>query len=168
MNKQGVDTLLACLEFDVFFHTKIKINLVQNDMRKGVFTLSNQSTAYPQVNILYVAVTRAKRKLVLNSSLSDFFANTGSWDSVCLRGVSTMRDSNRSSASFGADADECACCKDPLTGFGSRGDKPSDLLSKNQALEIFVKVGLRILSKVRRQYTKTLYEVTRRGIPFII
>lgn len=52
-----------------------------------------------QVNILYVAVTRAKRRLVVNSSLRAFLLVTGAWNSVSLRGVAGRRTSGDGSSS---------------------------------------------------------------------
>ncbi|CAM9340718.1 unnamed protein product, partial [Scytosiphon promiscuus] len=61
-----------------------------------------------EVNILYVAVTRAKRRLVANSSLRAFLAMTGAWNSVCLRGVAIAAGTSNSSGSNGKD--KCASC----------------------------------------------------------
>lgn len=58
----------------------------------------------PQVNILYVAVTRAKRRLVVNTSLRAFLANTGAWNSVCLRGVVGCEGGGAGGGAGGGDA----------------------------------------------------------------
>ncbi|CAM9746088.1 unnamed protein product, partial [Ectocarpus sp. 13 AM-2016] len=92
-----------------------------------------------EVNILYVAVTRAKRRLVVNSSLRTFLLVTGAWNSVSLRGVAGRRtpgggsslsppvDEARSSSSH------CNLCGGEADAGG--GGNRVDLLSRAQAAD---------------------------------
>lgn len=106
----------------------------------------------PQVNILYVAVTRAKRRLVVNTSLRAFLANTGAWDSVCLRGVAGRLpgEGGGGGGAAGGDAAEsassarCALCggRADVGGGGGRLEG----LTRAQAAAAAEEVGVRARS----------------------
>lgn len=67
-----------------------------------------------------MAVTRAKRVLVLNASLKVFLSNTAAWNSVSLRGVlgASSDDNMKASTSNVKTSIRCSICgrADPLGG----------------------------------------------------
>lgn len=87
-----------------------------------------------QINILYVAVTRAKRRLFLNPSLRFFLESSGGlWNSLYLRGVS-RRPGDRVSQPLTQQQQQqgeavpphgCVCCRCPalIGGGGTRADR---------------------------------------------
>lgn len=103
--------------------------------------------AIPQVNILYVAVTRARRRLVVNTSLRAFLANTGAWNSVCLRGVAGCRLGEVAAAADTASSPlaESASARCALCGgradVGGGGDRLAGL-SRAQATAASEEVGV--------------------------
>lgn len=93
-----------------------------------------------QVNILYVAVTRAKRRLLVNSSLRAFLLVTGAWNSVSLRGVAGRRTpGDGSSSSLSVDearsssSSNCNLCGGRADAGG--GGNRVDLLSRARAAD---------------------------------
>ncbi|CAM9815047.1 unnamed protein product [Ectocarpus sp. 4 AP-2014] len=92
-----------------------------------------------EVNILYVAVTRAKRRLVVNSSLRAFLLVTGAWNSVSLRGVAGRRTPGEGSSSS-PPVDEARSSSSHCNLCGRRADAGGggnrvDLLSRAQAAD---------------------------------
>lgn len=58
-------------------------------MSQNVSTPPASPTTCTQANYLYVAVTRAKRRLVLNPTLARQLQQWGMWDSLACRGLSS-------------------------------------------------------------------------------
>lgn len=95
------------------------------------------------MNILYVAVTRAKRRLVVNSSLRAFLANTGAWNSVCLRGVASCRpdgEGGGTASSTSVESGRCALCGG-RANVGGGGDRLEGL-TRAQAAAAAEEVGV--------------------------
>lgn len=77
------------------------------------------------MNILYVAITRARRLLVLNSTLRKLLENMGAWNSLSLRSVTGADGRAGRSVARGDDSQQhvkCSCCGSSASIGGSGGD----------------------------------------------